>query len=361
MSSSLPHMSDFRSSARRDARLKKLCDSDQLFRDRYEVVRILGRGGFGVTHLARDQMLPGSPFCVIKQLFPKVNNPIALERAKQRFRREARILARLGSHSQLPLLLDYFTFKGEFYLVQEYIHGETLSKEIRKHGPQAEAPVKQFLIEILPVVQYIHHNRVIHRDIKPPNIIRCRDDQRLVLIDFGAVRECLNHDDESEEEGAMPMTQFVGTMGFAPPEQLALRPSYASDIYALGVTCLYLLTGKSPMEFDIDPQTHELRWQRLVNLSPHFFKILSKMLASDLSERYSRIEELDRALSLEPYVGALESCITTVQRPGEGEDDTFDMEGYMTPIQRKAAAIRKWRHRRKGKPGLGATGTAFPL
>jgi serine/threonine protein kinase len=367
MSSSLPHMSDFRSSARRDTRLKKLCESGQLFRDRYEIVRILGRGGFGVTHLARDRMLPGAPFCVIKQLFPKVNNPIALERAKQRFRREARILGRLGSHSQLPMLLDYFTFKGEFYLVQEYIQGETLSKEIRKGGAQGEPKVKQFLLEILPVVQYVHRNRVIHRDIKPPNIIRCREDNRLVLIDFGAVRECLTHEDDPAEEAPAPMTQFVGTMGFAPPEQLALRPTYASDIYALGVTCIYLLTGKSPMEFDVDPQTHELRWQKSIHVSPHFFKVLSKMMASDLSERYSRVEEIERALELEPYYSSLENCLNMVSRDPDAslDDNLADLEGYMTPIQRKASAIRKWRHRRRlkeqGRHGLKPTGSAFPL
>lgn len=361
-------MTDFRSSTHYpETRLKELCESGQLFRDRYEVIRILGRGGFGITHLARDKTLPGSPFCVIKQLFPKVNNPIALERAKQRFRREARILGRLGTHSQLPMLLNYFTFRGEFYLVQEYIHGETLSKEIRKHGAQSEIKVKQFLHEIIPVIQYIHRNRVIHRDIKPPNIIRCRDDQRLVLIDFGAVREYLSQDDDTEEESPTPMTQFVGTMGFAPPEQLALRPTYASDIYALGVTCLYLLTGKSPMEFDVDPDTHELRWQKSVHVGPHFFKVLTKMLHPDLEERYRRIDELERALNLEPYYSTLEDCLNTVQRSSEETtpENVVDLDVYRTPIQRKAAAIRKWRHRRRLKEqvrrGLGTAGTVFPL
>jgi serine/threonine-protein kinase len=360
-------MPDFRSSTHYpETRLKELCESGQLFRDRYEIVRILGRGGFGVTHLARDKMLPGSPFCVIKQLFPKVNNPIALERAKQRFRREARILGRLGSHSQLPMLLDYFTFRGEFYLVQEYIHGETLSKEIRKHGAQSEIKVKQFLHEIIPVIQYVHHNRVIHRDIKPPNIIRCRDDQRLVLIDFGAVREHLHQDTEMDDAGGAPMTQFVGTMGFAPPEQLALRPTYASDIYALGVTCLYLLTGRSPMEFDVDPDTHALRWQNSVHIGPHFFKVLSKMLHPDLEERYRRIDEVERVLSLEPYYSTLEDCLNTVQPSGEtSPENVVDLDGYRTPIQRKAAAIRKWRHRRRLKEqsrrGLGSVETVFPL
>ncbi len=346
-----------------DPRLsKKLCDSSQLFRDRYEVVRILGRGGFGVTHLARDRMLPGSPLCVIKQLFPKVSHPIALERAKQRFRREARILGRLGSHSQLPMLLDYFTFKGEFFLVQEYVHGDTLSREVRKNGAQKEPTVKKFLAEVLPAVRYIHRNRVIHRDIKPPNIIRCRDDNRLVLLDFGAVRECLHHDDDPGDHAASPTTHFVGTMGFAPPEQLALRPTYSSDIYALGVTCLYLLTGKSPLEFDVDPDTQEINWQRSVSISTSFEKLLSKMLTTDLSERFRRIDEVQHALQLDAHYSNLERCLNRVPKAPETvpQKDALDLEKSQSPIQRKAAAIRRLRQRQhtKNRP---STGSAFPL
>ncbi|MEM9805933.1 MAG: serine/threonine-protein kinase, partial [Cyanobacteria bacterium P01_D01_bin.56] len=343
-----------------DPRLsKRLCDSGQLFRDRYEVVRILGRGGFGVTHLARDRMLPGSPLCVIKQLFPKVSHPIALERAKQRFRREARILGRLGSHSQLPMLLDYFTFKGEFFLVQEYIHGDTLSREVRKGGAQKEEVVKQFLAEILPAVRYIHRNRVIHRDIKPPNIIRCRDDKRLVLLDFGAVRECLHHDDDPGDHAASPTTHFVGTMGFAPPEQLALRPTYSSDIYAIGVTCLYLLSGKSPLEFDIDSDTQELSWKRSINVSKPFERLLAKMLTTDLSERFKRIDELQRALQLDAHYSNLELCLNRVAKaesvPQQDNLIDIDLEQNQSPIQRRAAAIRRLRQRRhlKNRPGAG--------
>lgn len=356
-------MSEPNSPERQDPRLsKQLCDSGQLFRDRYEVVRILGRGGFGVTHLARDRMLPGSPLCVIKQLFPKVSHPIALERAKQRFRREARILGRLGSHSQLPMLLDYFTFKGEFFLVQEYVHGDTLSREVRKGGAQKEAVVKQFLTEILPAVRYIHRNRVIHRDIKPPNIIRCRDDKRLVLLDFGAVRECLHHDDDPGDHAASPTTHFVGTMGFAPPEQLALRPTYSSDIYAIGVTCLYLLSGKSPLEFDLDPDTQEISWKHSVNISKPFERLLEKMVTTDLTERFKRIDEVQRALQLDAHYTNLERCLNRVPKTEamEGSDNVVDLEATQSPVQRRAAAIRRLRQRQhlKNRPG---TGPVFPL
>lgn len=357
-------MSDPNSQDRQDSRLsKKLCDSGQLFRDRYEVVRVLGRGGFGVTHLARDRMLPGSPLCVIKQLFPKVSHPIALERAKQRFRREARILGRLGSHSQLPMLLDYFTFKGEFFLVQEYVHGDTLSREVRKGGAQKEPVVKKFLAEVLPAVRYIHRNRVIHRDIKPPNIIRCRDDNRLVLLDFGAVRECLHHDDDPGDHAASPTTHFVGTMGFAPPEQLALRPTYSSDIYALGVTCLYLLSGKSPLEFDIDPDTQELDWQRSVTISRPFERLLAKMLTTDLSERFKRIDEVQRALQLDDHYSNLERCLNRVPKAAEAANpnNVIELEQNLSPIQRRAAAIRRLRQRQHLKGSSSSGGPAFPL
>lgn len=353
-------MSDISPHSSRDPRATKLCVPGHLFRDRYEVVRTLGRGGFGVTHLARDRMLPGSPFCVIKQLFPKVSHPVALERAKQRFRREARILGRLGSHSQLPMLLDYFTFKGEFFLVQEYIRGSTLSREVRKNGTYKETQIYQFLHSILPVVEYIHSNRVIHRDIKPPNIIRCRDDNRLVLIDFGAVRECLQDDDFGDQQPG-PTTHFVGTMGFAPPEQLALRPTYSSDIYALGITCLYLLTGKSPAEFKVDTGTQQLHWQDSVQVHPSLKRILEKMLTVNVSERYRRIDDLRRALELTAHHSSLEQCLNTPNKPAaEPEPSTPTEQTRVTPSQRRAAAIRRWRQRQK-QHSSSDMGRAFPL
>ena len=270
--------------------------SGQLFRERYRVMRVLGRGGFGVTYLCRDVMLPGSPLCVIKQLCPKTQNPMSLERAKIRFRREARILASLGSHSQIPRLLDYFTVKGEFYIVQEFIQGETIAHEVRRNGRQSEKAVKAFLGEILPALKFIHQHRIIHRDIKPPNIIRCREDGRLVLIDFGAVREFLTDGEDGSVQ--TPITQFVGTPGFAPPEQLALRPCYSSDIYALGMTCLYLLTGRTPVEFETDVHTHEVRWEQTVLLSAHFTKVLTQMLKPSLEDRFQTVEALERMLAL---------------------------------------------------------------
>lgn len=325
--------------------IARFYQSHQLFRDRYRVLKQLGKGGFGVTYLAQDTHLPAQPHCVIKQLCPKTTNQVALERAKLRFRREARALASLGSHSQIPRLLDYFTTGGEFYLVQDYIHGQTLAQEVRQQGRQTEAQVKYFLNEIIPVINFLHQNRIIHRDIKPPNIIKSLPDRRLVLIDFGAVDEFLADVNAAGIDQAAA-TQFVGTPGFAPPEQLALRPCYSSDIYALGMTCLFLLTGRTPLEFTPDPQTGQVLWQHTVTLSPHFANVLDKMLRPTPRDRYGSIAELTRDLALEPHLGSLTKCMHMARGDDPSPTPFWPSDGYLTPIQRQAHAIRNRRHKR---------------
>lgn len=324
----------------------------QVFRDRYRVLRALGRGGFGVTYLARDIQLPGTPLCVIKQLCPRVDSPAVLKRACERFEREAKILSQLGSHGQVPRLLDYFQVQGEFYLVQEYIRGQTLAKEVRQYGPMPEAKVKQFLQEILPVLQYLHAHQVVHRDIKPPNIIRCQDDGRLVLIDFGAVKEQITTVQASTHVGMT--TQFVGTVGFAPPEQLALRPTYATDIYAIGITCLYMLTGKAPMEFDYDLDSGELYWQQVVQVSPPFAKIMGKMLRMSLRDRYQSVDKVLRDLELEPYEEKLKICLAK-QDPRvmpnylPDPDPSEELHKPYSPFAKPARQIRELRARQLQK------------
>nr|WP_290223744.1 serine/threonine-protein kinase [Trichocoleus desertorum] len=343
MAPSLADLSNFRANILNQTAPGQLCGSAQLFRDRYKVLRVLGRGGFGVTFLARDVSLPYHPLCVIKQLCPKVNDPLTLERARKRFEQEAKTLSKLGSHAQIPQLLDYFEADGEFYLVQEYVRGSTLTREIRRYGPQSEAVVKRFLLEMLPLLRYIHSHRVIHRDIKPQNIIRCRDDGRLVLIDFGAVKEQIARLEDTSQRA--PTTHFIGTVGFAPPEQLSMRPVFASDLYALGVTCVYLLTGKSPFDFDYDPATGEIDWQGSAQVSDHFARVLTKMLHHAPRDRYQSADALLRALNLEPYLDTLSNCmIVQPHRPEPEHPSTHGArDGYQSPITRTAIAIREWR------------------
>ncbi len=328
--------------------LGQMCGSNRLFRDRYEILQILGRGGFGITFLAKNAILPGNPLCVIKQLCPKVTSPQSWQKACTRFEKEARTLAQLGSHSQIPMLLDYFQANGEFFLIQEYVPGLTLAREVRQSGPKSETSVKQFLQELLPVLQYLHKHRVIHRDIKPQNLLRCEYDRRVVLIDFGAVKEQLV---DACENSITANTNFIGTRGFAPPEQFSLRPVYASDIYALGITCIYMLTAKSPLEFNYHPNTGEICWQKEVNISNSFAQILGKMVKITLEDRFKTADEVIKALSYESYFPTLANCLTTQKSNNksitqyENSKETPDV--YMPPVARTASAIRKWRARLK--------------
>ncbi|MGB3200523.1 MAG: serine/threonine protein kinase, partial [Nodosilinea sp.] len=168
-----------------------------------------------------------------------------------------------------------------------------------------------------------------------------------------AVREFLS-DIEDQASMQAPATQFVGTPGFAPPEQLALRPCYSSDIYALGITTLYLLTARTPIEFDQDPSTGVIRWHHTVNVSPHLTTVLDKMLMPDSRDRYHTVDELERALELEPHLEALAGCMNTRDRPPYPPSDEpaqLNPNTYLTPIQREAQAIRKWRTKRSLRPG----------
>ncbi|MEM9805054.1 MAG: serine/threonine-protein kinase [Cyanobacteria bacterium P01_D01_bin.56] len=343
------------------------CGSELLLRDRYRVSGALGKGGFGTTFLAHDEGLPGCPPCVIKQLRPTAEAPHVMQMARDLFAREAKILGKIGNHPQLPRLLDYFEACQDFFLVQEYIHGSTLQKEVKTRGSFSEAGVKQFLSEILPVMQYVHRNEVIHRDIKPANLIRRDADKRLVLIDFGAVKDKVNHVKANEESGHTALTAYaVGTPGYAPPEQMAMRPVYASDIYAIGVTCLYLLTGKSPKEMSYDPQTGEILWQAHVKVSEHFAGVLSKMLEISVRHRYSSADAILRDLDLEPYLDSLAQnmAIPTAvpketeptSQPNLNSDEAAsilgldDSQSNVSPSARLAAAIRARRQRRNTKP-----------
>ncbi|WP_017655748.1 protein kinase domain-containing protein [Fortiea contorta] len=345
-----PKITKLHESVSQQTQLGQMCGSKELFRDRYEIIRILGRGGFGITFLARNALLPGKPLCVIKQLCPKTSSTKSLQKASERFEKEAKTLGQLGSHSQIPMLLDYFEGNGEFYLVQEYVRGSTLAREVRRTGRKSEAAVKQFLQELLPVLKYLHKNHVIHRDIKPQNLLRCEDDQRFVLIDFGAVKEKLAEACENSSYKNVS-TNFIGTMGFAPPEQFSLRPVYASDIYALGVTAIYLLTGKGPLEFEHDRNTGEICWQKEVNVSQGFAQILSKMVKVSLEERFKTADEVMRALNLQGYIPTLNNCLTTQPPKNPNQTQREKLPIYIPPVKRTAIAIREWQAKfRSTKP-----------
>lgn len=284
-----------------DTNVCQACGSKLLLRDRYRSTQVLGRGGFGTTFLAQDEGLPGQPTCVIKQLRPVLTAPHIVDMARELFKREAATLGKIGNHPQLPRLLDYFDADQEFYLVQEYVSGATLQQEVKRFGPLNEAATIAVLKEVLPLLDYLHSQEVIHRDIKPANLIRRSIDNRLVLIDFGAVKDRVSQTMAANPQEYSTLTAFaVGTPGFAPPEQMAMRPVYASDLYSLGVTCIYLLTAKSPKDLQYDPATGEMLWRNYVQVSDHFHSILDKLLEVSVRHRFQSAKEALQALEQEP-------------------------------------------------------------
>ena len=305
------------------ARLCKACGSKLLLQDRYHLVKGLGKGGFGATFLAADISLPGKPLCVIKQLRPNTDNPNFLSMARELFEREAKTLGRVGNHPQIPRLLDYFEAKEQFYLVQEFVKGNNLQQEVKKHGVLDESKARQVLHEVLVILRDIHAQKVIHRDIKPANIIRREIDNKLVLIDFGVVKNQVN----TIAAGNGNQTAFtafaVGTPGFAPPEQLAMRPVYASDVYALGVTIMYLMTGKAPKNMDCDPITGDIDWFKYVDISESFKQIMTTMLEVAVKNRYKTAEEALQALDMEHHVDSLSESMINYPTADESTSNSL--------------------------------------
>ena len=259
---------------------------------RYEITEVLGSGGFGQTFIAEDLRRPGRPRCVVKQLRPVSNDPQVFHLSRRLFTREAETLEKLGRHSQIPQLLAYFEEASEFYLVQELIDGHSLRAELRPKQRCSERKVVVLLKDLLEILHFIHRYGVIHRDIKPSNIIRRRSDQKLVLIDFGAVKEIQTQAGDSTQA----QTVSIGTRGYMPYEQLAGIPRYSSDIYAVGVVGIQAYTGLSPDRLTEDIQTGELSWPSNTaldsDLSPELKRILEKMTRHDFKQRYQTASEV---------------------------------------------------------------------
>jgi serine/threonine protein kinase, bacterial len=272
------------------------CGSNLKLRNRYRASRPLGKGGFGATFLAADEGLPGFPSCVVKQLRPNTQSASVMKMARELFEREAFTLGKIGSHPQIPRLLDYFEEDSNFYLVQEFVDGETLKQEFERRGAFNEIEIRKVLSEIFPALGFMHENGVIHRDIKPANIMRRKQDGQLVLIDFGAVSSQVNKPSEDDDPSGLLTNFAIGTPGFAPPEQMAMRPVYSSDLYATAMSCLYLMTGRSPKDLPHDPYTGEINWKSQVKLSDRLRVVFEKLLQQSVSQRFRSAEEALRAL-----------------------------------------------------------------
>lgn len=252
-------------------------NSSHLLRDRYRILNLLGEGGFGRTFLAVDE-LQSPLLCVVKQLLP--NHSIHRQKIQTLFQQEAQRLAQLEEHPQIPKLLDSFEQDGESFIVQEWIDGWTLQQEVVGSIPFHEIEVRKVLLEMLPVLQYLHDRQIVHRDIKPDNIIRRKCDRHLVLVDFGAAKQLVNI--RPIYTGTM-----IGSVEYAAPEQIKGQAVFASDLYSLGVTCLYLLTQTSP--FDLyDIVENDWKWQAYLPqpISRDLKAILHKLLQPSVRRRY---------------------------------------------------------------------------
>lgn len=278
---------------------------------RYRIVRELGHGGFGRTYLAED-LNRFNESCVLKEFAPQVQGTYALQKAEELFEREAGVLYKL-QHAQIPKFREMFRVKqgnkGLLFLVQDFVVGQTYHALLEARKRQGlrfnEAEVTQLLLQILPVLQYIHSMGVIHRDISPDNLILRSTDGLPVLIDFGGVKQVAATvaSQFMGGQGVAGVPAFatrLGKVGYAPHEQMQGGIAYPhSDLYALGATALVLLTGKEPQQL-IDPNTLTWSWRREINLSPTLGSVLDKMLPPNPSDRFTSAAQALEFLTTKP-------------------------------------------------------------
>jgi serine/threonine protein kinase len=326
------------------------CGKSLLLKERYRPIYPIGSGGFGRTFLAVDEHIPSKPRCVIKQLYFPDTNTATFAKATELFHQEAVRLNEL-QHDQIPQLLAHFEQENNLYLVQELIVGKTLDQELKEQGLFSEVHIWQLLKDLLPVLQFIHSRNVIHRDIKPANIMRrytslvgnesgdplpisnaellhkgstmtvgglealnAQQKPRtilqvskikpqnltnnatlgnLVLIDFGVAKQIT-------ATALVNTGTTVGSAEYMAPEQVRGKALPASDLYSLGVTCIYLLTGVSPFEL-FDVTSDRWVWQNYLlaenSVSDRLTTILDKLLQNAISQRYKSATEVLAAMN----------------------------------------------------------------
>jgi serine/threonine protein kinase len=255
---------------------------------KYHIIKELGSGGFATTYLAQINDPTGRK-CVIKQLQPRLNSQAIWENARERLDTEGMVLQWLGKHDQIPELIDHFDEGGQFYLILEFIEGEEFEREVQSELLK-ESQVVKFLDDVLKILAFVHQQGVIHRDIKPSNLIRRANDGKIALIDFGAVKEIGTAIFESPQETLQ--TQVIGTPGYMPPEQNSGKPLYSSDIYALGKTAIYGLTGRSPIDWEEIETNDMVSWYEKTTISQELSQIIQRMTSPKTAERYQSAEEV---------------------------------------------------------------------
>ncbi len=290
------------------------CGYKLLLKERYRAIKPIGKGGFSRTFLARDEDKPSKPHCVIKQFYPQAQGTGTLAKAIELFNQEAMRLDELGKHRQIPELLAYFTQDDRQYLVQEFIDGLNLAQELRQGGVYSQTQIQQLLHELLRILQFCHQKQVIHRDIKPENIIRRQNPPKLrgqiVLVDFGASKVVT--------QTSMHQTgTSIGSPEYVAPEQIRGRALFASDIYSLAVTCIHLLTARSPFDlYDINNDIWLWRNYLKTSINQDLSQILDKMLATTPARRYKSVDEVLKDLnSLPTLISQTGNFVKPIQTP----------------------------------------------
>ncbi len=274
----------------------------KVLQGRYQVVQTLSAGVFGETYVAVDIENPENPKCVVKQLKVISSQPSYLQTLRLRFLTETETLRQLGHHKQIPQLISCFEEHERFYLVQEFIEGHALTAELpidRNLGYLwSESQVINFLQDVLLILDFVHSQGVIHCDIKPENLIRRACDNKLVLIDFGSIQSI---DFEIIDE-ILPLDSIpVSSLGYIPPEQFIGLTQPNSDIYALGMIAIQAMTGVTPLQLKVDPQTNEILWRSpSTPVSDYLATIISQMIRYNYEDRFHSARVALRALQQMP-------------------------------------------------------------
>ena len=288
----------------------------EVLNNRYKITKEIGRGGFGITYLATDEANRNS-LCVVKELNP-YNADIYT--AQRLFQREADTLKELKEADQIPDFIEYFEEEENHYIVQEYIKGKTLDRLIKKNWDSEN--LSRFLWDVLSVLEKLHKKNIIHRDIKPSNLIKSDRNCKIVLIDFGAVKQldvAQNQFNSSAENQILnpPTGTKVATFEYAPPEQKRGKPLLSSDIYALGMTALQLLTNDNPINIQKNANDDIILTQP-VNVDRPLIAILNKMVKNNPQERYQSASEVLKAIDSrkqEPIPSTINNQTPTVTEP----------------------------------------------
>ncbi len=274
---------------------------------RYRIIRELAEGGFSQTYLAEDTRLPKNPRCVVKHLNPTIDDPVFTQKALELFKAEAETLQELGRHDLIPQLYAYFQENKEFYLVQEYIAGHPLSTEMSPGSQMAEARVAQIVKEVLEILRFVHTYNVIHRDIKPSNLIRRHSDGKLVLIDFGTVKQVQMEVASAHHKARVTLP--IGTPGYMSYEQERGQSVACSDIYSLGMVALQALTGKHPSQFTRD-RDNEVIWRSYAKVGREFAAVLDRMTRCNPRDRYQTVDEVLKDIEKLPKLSTESPRIT---------------------------------------------------